>query len=473
MSSAQTVAKNTFYLFSSDVIGRIFSFLLIIFIARKLGDYGFGEYSFAFSFVGLFAIFSDLGISTYLVREIAKDKKNIQKLFLDAFSLKLLLGLVTIIIPSVIILMLGKSLETIIVVWMASISLFFGNYALIFKALFQGNERLGLYALIDLTERTTTFILGITVLYLGFGITTLFVVLIISYLLSFVVGMIITTKAYTKLRLTFNWKNWTRLIKESLPFWLTMLFMSIYFNIGNVILSKFADFSVVGLYNAAYKIIYAVFFIPLVLTAVVFPTLSKFHAKEKNLQKLLFQKSFYYMVAVAVPLMIGGIFLADKMITFAYGAEFMNAVPALKILLCSIIFIFVNYLMGYLLNSINKQKIFMYTTMISTGINVILNFLLIPKYSFIGASIAVVATELINFIILYYFINKYKFKMEIAKILLNPLISALIMLGVLWYFKETNIIIMVGLGAAIYFLVFYLIRGIGNDEIELAKKLIM
>ena len=102
MSTAKTVAKNAVYLFSADIIGRVFSFLLIILIARKLGDFGLGQYSFAFSFVGLFSILADMGISTYLIREIAKDKKKVDEYYSHALVLKLILGLITFIIPLIV-----------------------------------------------------------------------------------------------------------------------------------------------------------------------------------------------------------------------------------------------------------------------------------------------------------------------------------------------------------------------------------
>ena len=79
MSRARLIAKNIGALFISDTIGSILSFLLVVFIARYLGDVGLGKYSFAFAFVGLFMALSDLGTEKFVVREIAKDRSKIEK----------------------------------------------------------------------------------------------------------------------------------------------------------------------------------------------------------------------------------------------------------------------------------------------------------------------------------------------------------------------------------------------------------
>ncbi|MGB2728291.1 MAG: oligosaccharide flippase family protein [Halobacteriota archaeon] len=74
MNTVQTIAKNTGALAISHVITSILGFFLLIYIARYLGEVGFGKYSFAISFTTLFAIFANLGINNYIIREIARNK---------------------------------------------------------------------------------------------------------------------------------------------------------------------------------------------------------------------------------------------------------------------------------------------------------------------------------------------------------------------------------------------------------------
>ena len=74
MNTAKTIAKNTSVLALSHVITSILGFFLLIYIARYLGEVGFGKYSFAVSFTALFSIFANLGMNNYIIRELARNK---------------------------------------------------------------------------------------------------------------------------------------------------------------------------------------------------------------------------------------------------------------------------------------------------------------------------------------------------------------------------------------------------------------
>jgi len=68
MNTIQRIAKNTAALFAAQFIVAILSLVLAIVIARSLGDVFFGKYSFALAFTALFALFSDLGYNTLLLK---------------------------------------------------------------------------------------------------------------------------------------------------------------------------------------------------------------------------------------------------------------------------------------------------------------------------------------------------------------------------------------------------------------------
>jgi len=75
MNTVQTIAKNTGVLAISQVITSILGFVLLIYLARYLGEVGFGKYSFAVSFTALFSIVANLGINNYIIRELARNKE--------------------------------------------------------------------------------------------------------------------------------------------------------------------------------------------------------------------------------------------------------------------------------------------------------------------------------------------------------------------------------------------------------------
>lgn len=79
MNQIQRIVKNMGVTGATQVLTALISFVLLIYLARFLGEANFGKYNFAFSFTSLFAIFADLGINQLLVREIAR-KSNYQNI---------------------------------------------------------------------------------------------------------------------------------------------------------------------------------------------------------------------------------------------------------------------------------------------------------------------------------------------------------------------------------------------------------
>jgi len=84
----RTVAKSTFILIMTRIDHKILTLILIIYVAQYLGDAGFGKYAFAVALAGLFIVFSDLGLSTLAIREIARNKNKREEYLGNASTIK-------------------------------------------------------------------------------------------------------------------------------------------------------------------------------------------------------------------------------------------------------------------------------------------------------------------------------------------------------------------------------------------------
>src|SRR3989344_4401002 len=101
MSSAKSIVKNTGIYFFGEIVSILLSFLLIILIARYLGEVGLGKYSFVFAFVGIFSVLSDFGVSTLMTMEISKNKSMTKKFLNNMLSLKIILSVIVVILSAV------------------------------------------------------------------------------------------------------------------------------------------------------------------------------------------------------------------------------------------------------------------------------------------------------------------------------------------------------------------------------------
>lgn len=471
MSEAKGIIKNAGLLFAADLASKFLSFFLVVAIARYLGDAGLGKYSFAFAFAGLFAIFADLGLSTYLTREIARDKEKAARYASNMLMLKLILAAFTLLPPLVVINFIEQSPEVRQAVYIVALATAFLNLNNVFSTLFASHEKLEYTALATILERILTVGLGLLLLFAGKGLIGLVTAYLVSYLIVLVVSGIIAYKKTSAFSLGFDRELWKHMLKSSLPFWFTTIFITIYFRIDTVLLQMMTSYQQVGWYNAAYKALDALYFIPSAVVTATFPVMSRLHDSNKELLQKLYKRAFYYLVVLAIPIATGIMLLSDRIIKFIYGSGFEQAAPALQILIWAEAMIFISTLAGYLLNSINRQLVFTYTAAAATLLNIGANLILIPKYGYMGAAIATVLTEAMVLIVLYHSAKTNGYGADLTKSFLKPTIAALAMAATLLLLDFMPILVLIPIGAAAYFAVLFLIRGIGKDEISIVREI--
>lgn len=470
MNTVRRIAKNTLALTISDIINKVLSFILVIQIARYLGDVGFGKYSFAFAFANLFIIFADFGLNTILIREIAKYKSETSKFLGNALIIKLFLCLLTFIFIFITINLMDYPTDTTIVVYLIGITLILGSFSGIFGTIFRAYEKMEYIALISTIERLFVVSVGIIVLKMGFGVVSVAAVLLAGSLIALLLSMLISFRKFGVPMFEIDLVFWKYLLKESIPFIITGLSASIYFYIDSVMLSFMKGEAVVGLYNAAYNLVLSLMFIPSAFIGAVFPVLSQLSISSHSSLKFAYEKSFKWLFMLSLPIAAGTALISENIILFIYKSGFADSVLALKILTWTFIFMCFNIVIANVIYSIGKQAVVMKASIIGVIFNVILNVLLIPKFSLNGAGIATVLTEILVFLIIFYYISIYFHKLAITEMTYRPIVATSVMAIFILFFRHINMFLIIILSVIIYFVTLYLIKGVTEEDIKLIKK---
>jgi len=475
MTTAKDLAKNTILFSASEILARVMSFLIIIGIARYLGDTGLGIYSYAFAFSGMILWFvADFGMNTYLTKEASRNPDQTQKLFSSIFGFKIVFGILSVLILFISALVLSKSMDAAIASAVIGIAAFFDFFGFLIKSVFKAYQTMHYFVSIILIERVIAFLLGGYLLLNGYGLIPFVSVFIASFGFSSLLGLIIINKNLISVKPSFNVKLWKHILVKSLPFYFSDVFLLLYSRISTVILTYMRDYAVVGWYSAAFRIERGLNFVPGIVIAVIFPAMSKFHVESKEKLEALYEKTFFYMIAVALPIAIGTTLLATRLILFLYKDAFIESALALQILIWSDIFLFVNILMGYLLNAIDKQKIFAITTGISVVVSIVLNITLISMFThgYEGAALATVITEAVSFGLLFYWTSKHGYPLNLFKILWKPVVAGLVMAVFIQYITSYHILVIVPAAAAVYGAVLLFTGAVGKDEMKLIRSVL-
>jgi O-antigen/teichoic acid export membrane protein len=312
MNTVQRIAKNTAVLMIAQVASYLLSFFSVMYIARYLGAAGFGVLSFALAFTGIFAVFGDLGLSPLTVREVARDKSLAPKYLANVALIKVILVVVTFGLITLTINLMGYPPETIRVVYLLAASVILAAFTQMFYSIFQAFERMEFQAIGQMLS--AALILGGVIFAIRHDFT------VVGFASLYVIASAIAlgySFAVMKLKFSnpalvsavkaveFDWNFWKPTIKEALPFGLSTIFVTVYYWISTVMLSSMQGNAVVGWYNAAYRMVLVLLFIPAAWGASIFPVMSRFYVTSSDSLRFSFDKSFKYLTILAIPIGVG------------------------------------------------------------------------------------------------------------------------------------------------------------------------
>ena len=472
MNTVQTIAKNTGVLAISHVITSILGFFLLIYLARYLGEVGYGKYSFALSFTTLFVIFANLGMNNYIIRELARNKNLTNEYLTNVSVIKLLLSFIAFGFIVLTINLMDYPRDTTYAVYLFGFYMILSSFALTFRAVFQAYERMEYDAVVMVIEKIILVLLVLFVIFSGYGLIELAYVYIFAAIITVSLSFSIILIKIAKPKPAIDFSLWKTLIVGSIPFGLNALFGVLFFQIDTVMLSVLKGDAAVGIYNAAYNPLLALGVIPSVFIAALYPVMSRYFVSSKDSLKIFTDLSSKYMAILSFPVAMGCFVLADRFIELFYLDQFSASIIAFQILAFFIPLRWVSSITGTLLTSMNRQSIRTVSVGLSALFNIVLNAALIPYFSYIGASIATVLSEVLLYFVIIYYINKHYKKLELHKHFMKPLAASLMMGGFLFYFKDINLFLVIILAAFVYFVMLVLLRTFTPEDKNIFKQVI-
>jgi O-antigen/teichoic acid export membrane protein len=463
------IAKNTSYFTLALIMQKAVSFVYFIMIARTIGPEDLGKYYFAVSFTTIFAIFIDVGMTSVLVREVAKHKESAERYIRATLGLKLLLMVFSLGTVIVLINLLGYPQLTKDLVYLSSVAMILDSFTLTFFGVSRGYHNLKYESVAVVCYQLLALALGGWVLYAGFGLRWLMAVMVIASLANFLYsGGLVVFRWKINILPAFNAELLKSIIAMALPFALFGIFQRLYTYFDSVLLSLLAGDTYVGLYSVAFKITFALQFLPLAFVASLYPAMSAYYVHDQKKLGEMFSRAMNYLIIIALPISAGIIILAEK-IVLIFKAEYAGSILPLQIVVASLFFVFTTYPIGSLLNACDRQKINSLNMAIVLAVSIGMNMILIPRLQAVGASVTVLVTNVLLLALGMLWVPKlirYDY-VSIGKTLGKALTAAMAMAAALIYFENAlNVFVLVALGGILYFGLLYIVGGYTKEDIK-------
>lgn len=389
-NDTRKIVINTAWLILEKII-RLFAGLLVgILVARYLKPEQYGLYNYSLAIIIILSGFADLGLNQIVVRELVKEPHNEEEIVSTTFFLKLASGFLCVGLAFVIALMSGGDNTTLSLTLILSIRLFFKPTEAIDFA-FQ-SKILSKYATwsrniaclvaafaIAAAVFTKQSILAISLLSnLEFGVSS---ILIFGFYMS--AGQRIKFSAFSQRRVRL-------LLQDSWPLILSGVAIVIYMRIDQIMIKWISGDVELGIYSAAVRLTEALYLIPTAIVGSILPKITQSYNENKKSFYNDIQGLYTTISIISYTSIITVFIFASPIVSAVFGSDYTNSVAVLRVLVWAVVFVNLGIVQQSFMVVMNWTSIYMKIVFLASLMNIALNYLLIPRYGAVGATVSTV-----------------------------------------------------------------------------------
>jgi O-antigen/teichoic acid export membrane protein len=424
-SAPRTLVRQVGYLTISATVVRLCSGLLTILIARVYGPTLYGAYATALGLANLVVLVPDFGIYLLIARDGARDPARLAvlmrvgllvKTWLSATALVLLLAIASVVHypPLTTVLLVVTGVGTLAANYYAT---YYGGYLALednYRAAVL-NASVGAFAL---AGAALVALAGGSIVLATFGSALGGGLAVLATALRWRAGIAQSA----------TWAEYKQILAEATPFAIAGVLYYIYFRIDVVMLSMWRPAQEVGFYNAAYRLVAILYFVPGSICAALFSRLSRIAGTDPTTHGLYVAQMARLMSSVAVPIVATLIGTAPLVMVGLFGRDYAEAASLVTVLAWFLLFQCVSFPLGDGLSTTNRQAARTWVMGLAAVLNISLNFFWIQSRGARGAAWATLLTE--GFVAVCYWFLLFTVRPQRALVL--GLLPALLGGGVLF-----------------------------------------
>lgn len=448
--------------FILTVSNFLFPLITFPYVSRVLLPEGTGKVAFALSIVSYFTLFASFGVATYGIRAIAQvrdDKERLSKTMHELLFINIISMTIVYVALAVAILVVPKFAIEKELFWVTSLFILFTIVGV--EWLYKGLEK---YQYI--TVRTIVF--KIASLFLVF----LFVkeksdYIIFAFISIFAIvgsGVLNLINSRKLINYTlYSEYEFKKHLKPMFVLFLTSMAIAIYTSLDEGLLGLLSSPEQVGYYNAAVRVKGILFTLITSLGVVLLPRLSYYveNHMETEFHEAL-AKSTNFIIVIAASVVIFFTLFAKETILILAGENYVASIIPLQIVVWALILSAITNILGIqILLPLKKDKQLLFSVLCAATVDVIANFLLVPKLAAVGTALSVIAAELsvliVQIIILRQYIKILFSGLQLHKIIIALLIAIACALFVREIVVNTSTLIIFLCSSSVFFLAYFII----------------
>lgn len=444
------ISRNSIFLLAGQLVDRAGSYIFILYLTRVMGAEAFGKYLTVTALVGMAGGLVDFGLYNLIVRDMARNRTGISSYLSRVIPFRLVLAGVGYLGVVVAAGLLGYPADLRTLIWIAGLVLVLGVPGALLSSGLDALEHMHRSALCGMLGRVLAIALGIAALILGLGLRGAFVGSLVAAGVTWITLLIVGRRSGVKLGWVIDRPFLVTLVRGSLPY-AVMAVGLVQLNLDFVLLSRFYGPQEVGMYGAARKPLEYLALIPNSVTGALLPTM----AAEFSFSGERFWRGYgavvYLLICLALPLAVIAILLRERLIVALFGQAFLPAAAAVPALALSLVIVFLLFPTSLIAFSAGLVREFLPTFTFNALAGIGLQWLLIPRYGYVGASLSFLASCLIGGLTLLRFQRRFFGQLpSLGRITVYPLFASGVMGAAIWMASPLPLVPLILLACGVY-----------------------
>lgn len=433
-------------------------------VQNATGAVEYGAYYALFNFSFLFNILLDLGITNFNNRNISQNRHLLDKHLSGIIMLRIALAGLYFLFSLGASVIIGYSALQIQMLIMLLLNQVLVSFILYLRSNLAGLHMFKTDSVVSVLDRTIMIAFCAALLWGNitsqpFQIEWFVWAQTLAYIITVIITLLLLSRKATFSRLSWNKLFFLMILKQSYPFAILFLLMTFYNRIDSVMIERLLPngSQEAGIYAQAYRLLDAANMIAFLFAGLLLPMFAHMLKKKENIRDLL--RLAYSLLAVpAVMLASIAISFRKEIMDLLYKEHVAESSTVFAILMCCFFAISTTYIYGTLLTANGNLRQLNVMAMAGMVLNIVLNFILIPRYFAKGAAIASLTTQFITAfiqVLLCYRIFKLEPNINlILRFLIFTIatLSLTFMVGTSGIEWKTGVLISIGIGLSISFI---------------------
>lgn len=465
-ASRRDVGRNMKPFAVAQVSVRMLGLVVVVMVVRLLSTEDFGRYTVALALSSMVTIPVESGMGGFIVREGTQWPDRMGIVLGHVMALQAFLGLAAVGVSAAVGVVLNYDAETLTTTVLLTLA---GVAAIITRsqmAVLVSLKRARPYAMYTTMQAFVLTILTLVAAFAGGGPVGIAVAALSTSVLSFPAGQVLLRRHWT-LKMRFRREGLRRTFTVSVAYAASKLGTAVLTYIDAVMLQAISGNGAAAQYGAAYRLSLAVRLAPQIYSDSLSQPVARLARTDRAQLADLFNRAASQLFMLAVPIALGGLLLAEPLMTTIFGDRYAEAAPVVALLLLTLLVQFPRQAVIQSALALGLERRVALAYLATIVVNVSVNALLIPTYGPLGAAIAMVVSVPVFSGFMARQLGKAGIPLRIDARWAKAVVAGLAMSAVVLLTADLPLLMPIILGAAVYATALVALNTLDEEDLEM------